>query len=434
MEKYLNEMIAKLQELIAIDSVLSSPYPNAPFGKGVREALDYALRLTSSMGLATNDLEGYIGYAEIGEGELFGVLTHLDTVPHGEGWLYPPTSGTVADGKLYGRGAEDDKGPFIASLYALKSLLDEGLKPTKRIRFIFGCNEETGWKCIERYLSTEDVPVMAFSPDGNFPVINCEKGLAHYELTFDKPECIHSIKSGDRVNVVPDYAEATLNTISDVAIIYAMRHDIKLAKEGDRYKVTAKGKSVHGSLPQKGDNALVKLLQLMLSLDEKLAHLGLGLSDYNGRQCNLGLSDTVSGLLTLNAGYIKCEDQKIKVGLDIRYPISYTQDDITCRLKDYFDFADVKVVHFHNSLHVPADNTLVQTLLKAYSEVTGESAEPIAIGGATYARALPQAVAFGSTFPSEESLAHRVNEYITLENFVKMAKIYRLALKMLCFE
>lgn len=433
MKKYLNEMIAKLQELIAIDSVLSEPQPSAPFGEGVRKALDYALNLTSSFGLKTKDIEGYIGYAEIGEGELFGVLTHLDTVPHGENWLYPPLSGTLADGKLYGRGAEDDKGPFIASLYALKSLLDEGLKPTKRIRLIFGCNEETGWKCIERYLETEEIPAMSFSPDGNFPVINCEKGLAHFELSFEKPDCIEILTAGDRANVVPDKAEVILNTISDVTINYSLHHNLTIKTENGKYKISAKGKSVHGSMPQKGDNALTKVLMAMLSLDGNLALLGAGLSDYNGKNCNLNLSDEESGLLTLNVGYAKTIDNKIVLGLDIRYPVSYTQDEITTRLKGYFDFAEIKVVHYHNSLYVPKDNHLVQTLLSAYNEVTGENAEAVSIGGATYARAFPQSVAFGATFPNEDSLAHQVNENITLDNFIKMAEIYRLALKKLCF-
>ncbi|NCA66772.1 MAG: M20 family peptidase [Clostridia bacterium] len=433
MEKYLSDMIKDLQVLIAINSVLGEPAPNAPFGKGVRDALDFALKLTKDMGFITKDIDGYIGYAEVGSGELFGVLTHLDTVPFGENWTFPPTSGSIVGGKLYGRGTEDDKGPFIASLYALKSLLDEGLTPQKRIRLIFGCNEETGWKCMDRYLETEEIPVMAFSPDGNFPVINCEKGLAHYELSFEKPDCLVTLKAGDRANVVPDYAEATLNAITDVAIMYAMHHNITIKKDGDKYKISAKGKSVHGSTPQKGENALVKVLQFMLSLDAKLAHLGAGLSDYNGKRCNLGLSDEVSGLLTINAGYAKTDNNYVKIGLDIRYPVSFSQDEITKRLTEYFDFAKVSLVHSHNSLYIPADNPLVKILLSAYNEITGENAQPITIGGATYARALPQAVAFGSTFPDEEGLAHQIDECITIENFVKMAKIYRLALKKLCF-
>lgn len=434
MKKYLNEMVEKLKELIAIDSVMGAQAPGAPFGEGAKKALDYALALTHGMGFKTADIEGYIGYAEIGEGELFGVLTHLDTVPLGEGWKYPPLSGTIEDGRLYGRGAEDDKGPFIASLYALKALLDEGLIPKKRIRLIFGCNEESGWKCIERYLSTEEVPVSAFSPDGCFPVINCEKGLAHYELTLKKPECIGYIVSGERANIVPASAEADLKTISDAAIISAMQQNIKIQKtDSGNYILSATGKSVHGSTPQKGDNALTKLLKVISTIEPTLLKLAKGLADYNGKGCGLDLSDDASGPLTLNAGYMRTEGEKLILGIDIRYPVSYKEDEIRRRLADYFNEADIRLAHSHNSLYLPKDNALVKTLLEAYNEVTGENAEPIAIGGATYARALPQAVAFGVTFPNEDSLAHQANEHITLENFLKMAEIYKHALKKICF-
>lgn len=433
MKKYLDEMVKSLQQLISIDSVQGEAVEGAPFGIGVRQALNYALELCNKIGLTTKDIDGYIGYGEIGEGDLFGILTHLDTVPHGEGWTYPPTSGKIVDGKLYGRGAEDDKGPFIASLFALKSLIDEGLTPKKRIRLIFGCNEESGWKCIDRYLETEEVPKEAFSPDGNFPVINCEKGVAHYELTLKCPDCLQSLNSGDRVNVVPDKAEAVLNTISDVAIIYAMNNNITIKKIGEKYLLKSSGKSVHGSMPQKGDNALVKLLSTIISLDEQLTMLGAGLSDYNGKNCNLDLSDDVSGKLTLNVGYAKTINDELKIGLDIRYPVSFTEEEIQKRLQSSFSFAKVELQFEHKSLFVPKDNPLVSSLLKAYNQVTGENREAITIGGATYARALPQAVAFGSTFPEEDSLAHQVDEHVTLDNLVKMASIYKAALKKLCF-
>lgn len=433
MKRYLDEMTATLKELIAIDSVMGSPSPNAPFGKGVRKALDYALSLTGSIGLKTKDIEGYIGYAETGEGELFGILTHLDTVPLGEGWKHPPLSAAIEDGKLYGRGAEDDKGPFVASLYALKALLDQGLTPKARIRLIFGCNEESGWKCIERYLASEEVPVRAFSPDGCFPVINCEKGVAHYELSFEKPECVKYILSGERVNVVPDKAEAVLQASAGI-VVDAIGADVTVKKsDNGNYIITSKGKSVHGSTPQKGKNALVALLSAISAADPVLDKIAKGVADYNGNACGLGIADEASGLLTLNAGYMRTENKQLTLGIDIRYPVSYHEKDIRERLAAYFDTATIRLAHSHDSLYFPKDNALVKTLLEAYNEVTGENAEPIAIGGATYARALPQAVAFGVTFPGEDSLAHRINEHITLANLLKASEIYKHALKKLCF-
>ena len=183
MEKYQNELLKDTIELLSFDGEEGKPLPGAPFGEGNRQCLDWFLSKAESFGFQTKNLDGYCGVADIGEGEAFGILGHLDTVPVGDGWTHNPY-GEISGDVIYGRGVVDDRGPMLACLYAVKSLLDEGLIPKKRIRFIVGCNEETGWRCIKHFNTVEKMPDTGFSPDADFPVINCEKGIA--TITFEK--------------------------------------------------------------------------------------------------------------------------------------------------------------------------------------------------------------------------------------------------------
>ena len=211
------EMISTLQELIAIPSVKADPAgADAPFGREIARALEYVLAWGERHGFTTKNLSGYAGHLEYGTGEeLVGVLVHLDVVPAGEGWRFPPFSGTVADGKIYGRGANDDKGPAVAVMYALKALKESGVKLGKKIRIIFGCDEESGWQCMEHYFKHERKPDYGFTPDAYFPLINSEKGQMALKFegraTADGDGVVLlAFTGGTRRNVVPESAEAVL--------------------------------------------------------------------------------------------------------------------------------------------------------------------------------------------------------------------------------
>ena len=433
MKDYSQDVIDTLTDLVKMDTVEAAPEAGAPCGVGVRRALDYTLALFDKWGFRTKDLDGYCGWAEIGEGELFGVLAHLDTVPLGEGWRYGPLSATIADGKMYGRGTQDDKGPLVASMYALKSLLDEGKAPKMRIRFIFGCNEETGWQCIERYLATEEIPTTAISPDGDFPVINCEKGLGHFELDLPCPAVLSALESGDRVNMVPDKAEATVGLMTEEMRAVAAKEGVRITQNGDVYHLTATGKSAHGSTPELGENALVKVLAVLSKGDAALSRIYDALSESTGKGLGIDLSDEVSGALSMNVGYGHVRAGRLLVGLDIREPITTTNAEIAARIEAALPEGTLRLVHEHPSLYIAADHPLVAGLLAAYREVTGDMTAPLTIGGATYARALPCAVAFGPVFPGDEEMCHQVDEYVRLDRLEEMRAIYRAAFDKICF-
>ena len=436
MQKYEKQMVDTLLSFLSVDSVQGEAAENAPFGAGTREVLDRFLSLAASFGMKTVDLEGYCGWAEIGEGELLGIPFHLDTVPFGEDWSRSPLGEVVREGGqtvIYGRGAEDDKGPAVALLYALKSLLDEGRVPKRRIRLIAGLNEESGWRCIERYLLTEEVPALSFSPDADFPVINCEKGVCHLLLTLPLPEEILSFTGGERVNMVADRATLEVKTLSDAAFSKCLKGGIKVKFTDRGFLLSATGVSAHGSTPEKGENAILKILYAVKSSAECFADLYDALFATDGSGLGIARSDEKSGALTLNVGKVASDEKSLTFSLDIRYPVTFTEEELIAEIGKALPQATLTVEGRHRPLYVSPDGELVTSLLSAYNEVTGENASAISIGGATYARAFPNAVAFGPVFPGEDSKIHQKDESIALDAFLKCAEIYRAALFKLAF-
>ncbi len=430
-----DDAVKSLQDIIKINSVQDEPLLDAPFGLGNKEALDYSLKLLETFGFKTKNGNGYYGYGEIGNAELplFGILAHLDVVPVSNTWEHDPFGAEIEDGYLYGRGTLDDKGPFIASLYACAELLKEGLIPKKRIRFILGCNEESGWKCMDEYVKNEEMPALGFSPDADFPVINCEKGVVYHKVTLPRPELILTLRCGERANVVPDKAVAVVGyneEIEKLAIKEGAQTNVGL----NLLTITTTGVSAHGSTPNKGDNALTKLLRILAPFDEEINYIYNSFKYTDGRGMNLNIQDERSGELTFNLGVCNVTDENIEFTIDIRYPLSITMDEITDIFKNHFKKnGKIERGAYHLPLYVAKDDPLIVALLSAYDEVTGTKGEAITIGGGTYARVLPKGVAFGPVFPNGESRIHGDDERINLNDFAKTIEIYKEAIRRLCF-
>lgn len=425
------EAVKSALALIGKNSVQSAPCAESPFGRGVAQCLAAVAEDARAHGFTVGEGDGYYVWAEIGQGDLFGILGHVDTVPIGEGWTAEPL-GEIKDGVMYGRGVLDDKGPMILALYAVYSLIDEGRKPKRRIRFIFGGNEESGWKCIERYLQKEEIPPEGISPDADFPVINCEKGVAHIELKLKKPADLLSMRGGDRANVVMPLCKASIDgSYPDAAQVRGVT-----AEEKDGVtELTAIGKAAHGSTPREGDNAAWKILQwLALNVGGEYVGLRDMLCDDNGKGLGIDCRDEKSGALTCNIGIIDTDSEKITLTLDIRHPVSVPRSDIEAKLKTACGAVGAETVAFHDPLYVPQDDELVRGLLSAYNKCTGEHASPISVGGATYARALPKAVAFGPIFPRQANTIHMPDERASLTDLRKTFDIYRAAFAALLFE
>lgn len=443
-QKTFDDMLASLQKILRINTIKSPSKPNMPFGEGNAECLGEVLSLAQSMGLKTFNCDNYAGHADFGDGEeIFGILGHLDVVPvKPNGWTKPPFGGEIYDGFLYGRGVLDDKGPMIACLYAVKQLIDEGFKPSKKIRLIFGCDEESGWGCMDYYSQKVKLPDTGFSPDGDFPVINVEKGVCHLLLDAGVlPPSLTDIFGGERANIVLDECRARID--GNIKVYRKAEDetretpsDLEVRFDGNGTVITAYGKAAHGSTPQFGDNAAKKLFGVLKTLypdDKTIAFVSDKIcADYYGEGWGVALQDAQSGKMTVNVGFLRVEQGRLLVGLDIRYPVSYTLNSVLDKIKDCSP-SDIRltVQGKHQPLYVPEDSFLVQTLLGVYNDVMGESAKPLAVGGATYARALPVGVAFGPVFQDDGKVIHETDERVSLEKLRLMTELYYRAIKTL---
>lgn len=426
MKNYLNELTDSILRLVAIDSIESTPSEGAPFGKGNLEALLQTLDLMKSWGFSVKNLDGYCGYAEIGDGEPFGILGHLDVMPVGKGWTRNPW-GEIADGIIYGRGVMDDKGPMLCAMYAVKALLDEGKKPKKRIRFIFGCNEESGWKCIDHYNEVEEMPETGISPDADFPVINCEKGILHLRLDLPYGGNL-KMRAGSRPNVVPNECEVWSDTAEFAN--FCLKNGLQTAFDNT---VKVLGASAHAATPWVGDNAAVKALKLFGELDDTIASAAERLDGIYGEGAHVDFADNVSGKLTFNVGVLDVNDGKISATIDMRYPVTFSSDDIVNRLQATFPEGKITVLNVQQPLYVDKNDPLVTDLLAAYNKVMKTDAEAITIGGGTYARALKHGVAFGPEFPGSVSTIHQPDERISVNELEKALEIYYEAFKTILF-
>ncbi|MDR6227344.1 dipeptidase PepV [Desmospora profundinema] len=457
MEKRRESLIHHLTQLCAIESIRdeSTAREGAPFGEAIATALDYMLDLGKTDGFETKNVDGYAGHIQYGEGEeLVGVLAHLDVVPAGDGWTSPPFSPEIRDGKFYARGAQDDKGPAMAAYFALKLVKESGLPLSRRVRLILGTDEESQWKDMKVYFEREQMPDMGFTPDADFPLIHAEKGLIDLTLSGSAPQVetsgdswvLSRFEAGQRPNMVPDAAGARLAGDGDVFELkeryqdYLLTHRIRgYAEEADDYlTLVMEGVSHHGSEPDQGLNAAYHLAEFLgdLPLDEVGSRYVAFIRNYLvdsffGEKLGIAQSDDITGPLTVNGGVFRYEPGEGQwAQLNIRYPVDGDHDWICRQVDERVTSYGLTVTEVDHKApnHVDPDHPLVKTLLRVYEEQTGQPAKPMAIGGATYARALKPGVCFGPLFPGHEERAHQKDEYIRVDDLIRAAAIYAQAI------
>ena len=420
-------MVDALTGLLAIPSCKGEPEPGAPFGLDTRRSLDYVVSLGSAMGFHTASIDGMAGFIEFGTGlRMVAALGHLDVVPPGDGWTGDPFVPVIdIEGKVIARGAIDDKGPVIACLFAMKALRDAGFVLPSRVRLILGLDEESGSACMERYVRTEEIPDAGFTPDADFPAIYAEKGIMHLAFRYDagnpgdgKPHRdTIAMQGGVRANVVPSRCTLKIHEGSS-----------------GTYEHVFSGIPAHGSTPEQGDNAISHAME---EAGSRLSSLGFRhpLVDFfnrkigyetDGTSAGVAFSDEPSGALTLNAGIIVLDGIHAELTVDIRYPVTMDRENLLSRLRASADPYGVTltVLHAQHPLHVDPSSPMIQTLTGIYRDVTGRNEPPVAIGGGTYARSMPNIVAFGPNIGGDPEMAHKADEYITIDRMETCARIY----------
>lgn len=479
--------IAALQRLVSIRSVKEDALPGKPFGQGVADALDNILSQAKELGMITHNHEGYVGTIELNELEPeLGILVHVDVVGEGDNWTKPPYAGVVEDGKLYARGASDDKGPTIASLFAMAAVKELGVPLRSGVRLIVGTDEESGCSDTKYYFAKEKPPRYVFSPDGVFPVINTEKGglRTSFEGSFTEDTALPRVLSasgGYRVNVVPPSAEAVVEglqleevrkyaeaaarvtgavftceacagkaagqaTSGQAAPGQAAPSQATLGQAvPSQVAISVQGAGGHASTPWQGINAVTALLTLLASLplaDSEAHRALLGVNgtfphgDHFGEAAGIKMQDEVSGDLTFNFSIFEFSPERIYGFFDSRIPICATESNTMDVLEQKLAAFGVKLKRsgFSKPHHTPADSEFVQTLLRCYEQYTGLEGSCQYSGGGTYVHGIEGGVAFGCTMPGVDPRPHGADEFVILNDLITSAKIFAQVIIDICGE
>jgi succinyl-diaminopimelate desuccinylase len=448
------DLIKAVQENVSIKSVGGEPEEEAPFGAGPRKALDNFMDISKRLGFETGCFENMVGWAEYGNSNapMVCILGHLDVVPEGDGWTYPPYGAEIHDGKMYGRGVVDDKGPVICALFALKAIRDAGISLNNRVRVLVGTNEETGSKAVKKYVeSGQDLPVAGFTPDAHYPLINGEKGIliCRGEAPFSPEGKIQvlSLKGGVADNVVPAHCEAVLKVAPELMekVRYSVDNWEGPEKTSASYKenedgtvtIFVEGLSGHGSTPHVGINSIAWMVRLLITLGVE-GEQGKFLSainrlvgtEYHGESLGICLYDDVSRYTSLCWGAIEAKEGTVSFTINPRYPVTFREEDVVPAMTKAFNDEGISLTIKQKGapLFMSEDSELVQKLMKVYREKTGRDEKPLAIGGGTYAKAMPNILAFGPEMPGKSYNIHEADEGWEIEDMMETTKIMAAAI------
>lgn len=428
-EEIKSDYLESLKTIVSYPSVLNEGENGTPFGQSIQNVLEKMLELTRSLGFKTYiDPKGYYGYAEIGQGEeLLAILCHLDVVPVGDlsDWETPPFEATIKDGWIHGRGVQDDKGPSLAALYAVKALMDAGVTFNKRIRFIYGTDEETLWRCMARYNELEETATLGFAPDSSFPLTYAEKGLLQIKLHGSGSQEL-AIEAGEAFNVVPAKASYTGNLADSL--------EVELKKQAFEYErtadtVTVIGVPKHSKDAAEGVNAIVRLA---MGLNPLVQHSTIQFmaeavgEDATGSSLFGEISDEPSGTLSFNVSGLTINQDESEIRIDLRIPVLADKDKLVRELSQIAEKYQLRYEEFDYlaPLYVPLDSELVSTLMAVYKEKTNDDSPAVSSGGATFARTMPNCVAFGALFPGALQTEHQANERTVIDDLYKAMDIY----------
>ena len=433
----LDRQVADLQRLVRIPSVSRGepPEEGKPFGKTVFAALETALDIARGLGFERVwHTDGYAGVIEYGSGkETVGILAHLDVVPEGEGWTYPPYGAEIHNGRVYGRGTLDDKGAAVSALYALAAVKELGLPMKRKVRIILGTDEEIGSLGVEHYLKTEGAPDLSFTPDAEYPVVNSEMGILqstyHAEGRFGIRCSV-----GTAANVIPGVVTAVLPCEAK-AVPVPDGFEASFSEN----TITVTGRGGHASMPAFAKNALLAMMDILSRQALPAPDLNvvtdlnrLWRMDMHGETLGLDVTDD-SGRTTYSPDVFRMDESGVTFICDCRHPFSLTAESILDSLdRAYGGISFSRVGQVIKPGHfMPADSELVSTLMRVYNRINQSNAKPLTMGGGTYARELPNAVAFGIVREGRDNLCHVPDEYIAIDDLLFNTEVMAEAIKQL---
>ena len=452
-DDHASEMINCLSALVSIPSVKAASEANMPYGKENARALAQMLDMAKNYGFTVTNHENYVGTIDMDptkENKL-GVLCHLDVVPEGTGWKNPPYTLTLSGGKLYGRGTSDDKGPAIAVLFAMRALKECGYELSKNMRLIVGTDEECGSSDLAYYRAKEALPPYVFTPDATYPVINLEKGRMAgkfvRQINGGGEKTIVSVKGGVAPNAVPEKVTAVIKGFTSLEIQAAKKYlpdyvTMDVNYEGDTTSLTVNGKAAHASTPYAGKNAITALLRVLgaLKTTDETASVFASLSkifvygEFDGSSLGIKAEDAKSGELTFVFSMIDYENGDFSSAFDVRFPICENVASVRGKLEAALATVGLSIGEFRGvePHYVDENSEFIQTLLRVYTEFTGNEGRCLAIGGGTYVHGIEGGVAFGAEVLGEDNHVHGADEFISLNQFLLNAKIFAEAILRIC--
>ncbi len=456
-KEHQEELLSDVRRLVEINSERLEAEEGMPFGRGAAHCLDEAESMLRGYGFKVKNYDHYVVTADLGpEERTLDILAHLDVVPAGDGWkITEPFVMKCCDGRIYGRGTADDKGPALCALYAMRAIKELDIPLFGGVRLILGSDEECGSEDLDYYYETEPPAQMSFSPDADFPLINIEKGGLHSGFssqmkTANNLPRVLSIKGGTKGNVVADYADTWLEGISRLEAErlaarfnaeYRTRFSVE-EREGKIY-VCARGETAHASTPEAGENAVTAILAYLAELplfdDEthrkiKALNKLFPHGDYYGKALGVDIEDARSGRTTLSLNILSYDGEQLEGRFDLRASIEANDENTTEVIKQKLKEAGLTPEEgcLYKPHIVDESSTIVKGLLKAYSEITGEEGKPIAIGGGTYVHGIENGVAFGCAKEGIDNRMHGADEFMEIEQMLISCEIFAQAIINLC--
>jgi len=453
---YQQAMVASLAELVkyntvAVDGVSANDNPEHIAFKAELK------KQAQALGFDYKD-DGYVVVIGLGEGEeRFGIITHGDIQPaNPKKWQKSPfeLDTTSEQGKLIGRGTEDDKGPISTALYAMKAIKDKNIKLNKRIELYIYMAEESDWAPIKAYIKTHSLPQTNITIDAEYPVVTAEKGYGTIRIAFNKEKYtgidayISEFTGGFFGSQIPEDAKAIIEN-ADITLLqklmtkarYYQGISFDLVLKDKQLTITALGKSAHSSKPEDGINAIPYLADLLSEtrwptngagtlVNFLNDNIGLGLE---GKKFgDIAYSDDFMGPMTVAPTVIKQLKHNIELNINIRRPRGKSAQQLsqeinsalaTWKLTNMANITELE--HSIGDPFIQKDAPHINTLLSVFSHFTGiKDAKPIAIGGGTNSRLFPNAVSFGPSMPGVEYTGHSEHEFITMKQFVLNLRMY----------
>ncbi|MDR1822007.1 MAG: Sapep family Mn(2+)-dependent dipeptidase [Oscillospiraceae bacterium] len=464
-------MLRDLEALINMRSVARQAENGAPYGRVCRDTLEKARGILETHGFKSEVYKDCLAIADLagkdgGEPEL-GILAHTDVVDAtDDGWLSPPYEMEIRGGNIYGRGATDNKGPAVASIYALACAKDVakalGIEFKKTARLFLGSAEEIGCLDVRAYAAENPMPKYTFSPDSNYPVVNVEKGRFELDFSAQLPDTaadgavfLAELSGGKTTNIVPNFARAVLKN-ADASAIDAAIAKFKAAfsdeqgacvfavsSVGADTELTATGVAAHASNPQLGVNAQTALVWVLARLLGGGTARGRAITalaelfphgDFTGGTFGIAAADEVSGKLTLSFNCTELSGDTLTANLDSRTVKLSDDRDLVAAVTEKLNARGFTVTNAtRTGCHVVDESSpFVQTLLSVYEAYTGHTGYCRALGGTTYVHDLPGGVAFGCEMPGDDHQIHGINEFMPIANLITSAKMFTQVIFEIC--